>query len=150
MTPEQVTKRMGRMYALIGAGIACLIMAYQYAQPTVGIAEPPPEWAPYMFGIIGIVCLIVGGGMALQLKKEPAPPATTDLKSPQGKVALLWLGIGVAALAGSYLVDFLVQDENVRLLLSVGLLVVMIVCFFTAARIARKLRTETAAGAAKE
>ncbi len=43
MTPEQVTKRTGYAYALIGAGIACLYMAYQYAIPPTGRAEPPPQ-----------------------------------------------------------------------------------------------------------
>ena len=58
------------MYATIGAGIACLFMAYQYAKPWVPGTEPAPEWAPYLFGGIGIVCLIVAGILALKLKKR--------------------------------------------------------------------------------
>jgi hypothetical protein len=60
MTPEQVTKRKSWVYALTGGGIACFIMAYQYAQPVVGRVELPPEFAPYLFGGIGIACLIIG------------------------------------------------------------------------------------------
>lgn len=150
MTPEQVTKRMGWTYALIGAGIACLYMAYQYAQPTVGRAEPPPEWAPYLFGILGIVCLVVGGVMALKLKKEPTPAATTDLKSPQGKVAIRLMVIGGIALVGLTFVNIMAPEGNlVWLSASVVLLLIMGVCFVSAGRIARKMRA-VAAGAAKE
>jgi hypothetical protein len=141
---------MGWLYALIGAGIACLYMAYQYAQPTVGRAEPPPDWAPYLFGILGIVCLLVGGVMTLKLKKEPTPAATTDLKSPQGKVVVRLMVIGFVALAGTYLVGFITPEgEALGLTLSGVLLLVMAVCFVSAGRIARKMRA-TAAGAAKE
>ncbi len=150
MTPEQVTKRMGWMYALIGAGIACLYMAYQYAQPTVGIAEPPPEWAPFLFGILGLACLIVGGVMALQLKKEPTPAATSDLKSPQGKVVVCLMVIGFIALVGTYLVRFITpEDGALGLTLSGVLLLIMAVCFVSAGRIARKMRAAAAPGVGK-
>ena len=70
MTPEQVTKLKGWMLAMIGAGIACFIAAYQYAFPEPG-KELPPDYAPYLFAGIGIVCLIVAGIMAIKLKREP-------------------------------------------------------------------------------
>jgi hypothetical protein len=138
------------MYAMIGAGIACLYMAYQYAQPTVGRAEPPPEFAPYLFGGLGILCLIAGIVLALKLKKEPTPPATTDLKSPQGKVVVRLMVIGFIALAGTYFVGYITPaGEILGIALSVGFLLVVAICFVSAGRIARKMRAATA-GAAKE
>lgn len=148
MTPEQVTRRMGWMYALIGAGIACLYMAYQYATPAPR-TEPPPEWAPYPFGILGIACLIVGGVLALKLKKEPTPAATTDLKSPQGKVVVRLMVIGFIALAGTYFVGYITPEgEALGLALSGVLLLIVGACFVSAGRVARKMRA-AAAGAAK-
>jgi len=76
------------MFAMIGGGIACLYMAYQYAQPVVGRGEPPPEFAPYLFGGLGIVCLIIAAVIARKTSKDGTPAATTDLKSPQGKVVI--------------------------------------------------------------
>ena len=151
MTSEQVTKRMGWMYAMIGGGIACLYMAYDYAKPWVPGTEPAPEWAPYLFGILSIVLLVVGIVMWVQLKKQPTPPATTDLKGPQGKLVITLLMIGAIALAGTYLIDYVVpSNDGVGLALNVGLLLVMIVCFFSAGYIARKMRAAVAAGAAKK
>ena len=151
MTPEQVTKRMGWMYAMIGGGIACLYMAYDYAKPWVPGTEPAPEWAPYLFGILGIVLLIVGIVMWVQLKKQPTPPATTDLKGPQGKLVITPVGDRSHCLAGTYLIDYVVPaNDGVGLALNVGLLLVMIVCFVSAGHIARKMRAAVAAGAAKK
>jgi hypothetical protein len=145
VTPEQVTKRMGWMYAMIGGGIACLITAYQYAQPTVGIAEPPPEWAPFLFGGLGLVLLIIGGILALQLKKQPTP-AAVDLKNPQGKNVIRLMIAGGIALVALTLVNILSPDgDPVWLSISVVLLIIMAICFVTAGRITRKLRA-TAAG----
>jgi hypothetical protein len=142
---------MGTMYALIGAGIACLYMAYQYAQPTVGRAEPAPDFAPYLFGGLGLACLIVGGVMALKLKKEPTPAATTDLKTPQGKGVVRLMVIGFIALVGTYLVGFITPEgEALGLTLSGVLLLIMAVCFVSAGRIARKMRATAASGAKKE
>jgi hypothetical protein len=139
------------MYAMIGAGIACLYMAYQYAQPTVGRAEPPPEFAPYLFGGLGIVCLIVGIVLAFKLKKEPTPPATTDLKSPQGKVVIRLMVIGGVALVGLTFVNIMAPEGDlVWLSASVVLLLIMGGCFVSAGRIARKMRAAAAAGVAKE
>jgi hypothetical protein len=151
MTPEQVTKLKGRMLALIGAGIASLYMAYQYAQPVVGRGEPPPAFAPYLFGGIGIVCLIVAALMWRKVRNQNVPAATTDLSGPQGKIVILLLVLGVITLAGSYFVDYVVHDENLGLVLSIGLLVIMIVCFLIAGRIGRNIRRNTAStGAVKE
>ena len=148
MTPEQVSKRKARSYALIGAGIAAFFMAYQYAQPVVGRAEPPPAMAPYIFGVVGIVCLIIGGVLAFKVSKVATPAATTDFNSPQGKKVAVLMVIGFAALAGSYFVDYVVtKDETLSMLLSVGLLAVMIVCFLFAASIAKKMRNTSTTGA---
>lgn len=149
MTPEQATKSKARSYALVGAGIAALIMAYQYAIPATGRAEPAPEFAPYLFAGIGVVCFIAAGLMWRKVSKQNVPAAApTDLSGPQGKVVIWLTVIGFIALAGSYFVGYLVpNDEILGLLLSVGLLVIMIVCFVIAARIARKIRNASTTGA---
>jgi hypothetical protein len=151
MTPEQVMKLKGRAIACFSGGIACLYMAYQYAQPVVGRAEPPPAFAPYLFGGIAIVFFIVAGLTWRKVSSQNVPAATTDLSGPKGRIVILLLVLGVVALAGSYLVDYVVHDENLALALSVGLLVVMIVCFLTAARIGRNIRRDAATtGTVKE
>jgi hypothetical protein len=150
MIPEQVTKTKARSYAMVGAGIACFIMAYQYAQPVSGIAEPPPEFAPYLFAGIGVVCLIIAGYMWRKVRNQNVAPVVTDLSGPQGKTVIVLGVLGFVALAGSYLVDYVVHDQNLALGLSIGLLLLMIVCFVIAARIARNIRNAAATGAAKE
>ena len=149
MTPEQVTRLKGWMFAMFGGGIACLYMAYQYAQPVVGRGEPPPAFAPYLFGGLGIICLIVAAVIAR--KTSGAPVATTDLKSPQGKVVIRLLVVGLIAMVALTLVNFLAPDGDLRwLTASVVLLVIMGGCFVTAGRIARKIRSASAMGAAKK
>ncbi len=152
MTPEQVTKRTGYMYATIGAGIACLVMAYQYAIPPTGRAEPPPEFAPYLFGGLGIVCFIIAGILWSKLKKDPTPPAKTDLSGPDGKKVIVLLVIGFAALACTWLTDYVIPKNSdiLNAAVSAVLLVVAIVCLFGAARIGRRIRQASAIGAAKE
>jgi peptidoglycan/LPS O-acetylase OafA/YrhL len=152
MTPEQVTRLKGWMFAMLGAGIACLFMAYQYAIPPVGRAEPPPEFAPYLFAGIGIVCLIVAAIIARKTSKDGTPAATTDLKSPQGKTVVRLMAVGLIAMAGLTGVNFFAPEgDPLWLALSVVLLLVMGVCFISAGRIARKIRQATAAtGASKE
>src|SRR5271169_3621665 len=151
MTPEQVTKRSGFMYAMIGAGIACLYMAYQYAKPWVPGTEPAPDWAPYLFGGLGIVCLIVGIVMAIRLKKQPTPPAKTDLSGPEGKKVIVLMVIGFGALACSWLTDYVIPKNNdiLNAAVSVVLLLVAIVCLLSAAKIGKKIRQASAMGAAK-
>ncbi len=151
MTPEQVTKRTGYMYATIGAGIACLYMAYQYAKPWIPGTEPAPEWAPYLFGGIGIVCLIVAGILWLKLKKDPTPVAKTDLSGPEGKKVIVLLVIGFGALACAWLTDYVIPAGNDILdaAVSVVLLLIAIVCLFGAARIGKRIRQASATGAAK-
>ena len=152
MTPEQVTRLKSWMLAMIGAGIACLYMAYQYAKPVVGRGEPPPEFAPYLFGGLGIVCLIVAALIARKTSKDGTPAATTDLKSPQGKVVIRLMVIGLIAMAGLTYVNFAAPEgDPVWLSASVVLLLVVAVCFVTAGRIAKKIRANAATtGASKE
>jgi hypothetical protein len=151
MTPEQVTRLKGWMFAMIGGGIACLYMAYQYAQSVVGRGEPPPEFAPYLFGGLGIVCLIIAAVIARKTSKDGTPAATTDLKSPQGKVVIRLMVVGLLALVALTGVNFLAPDGDPRwLTASVVLLVIMGVCFVSAGRIARKIRSASAMGAAKK
>jgi peptidoglycan/LPS O-acetylase OafA/YrhL len=141
MTPEQVTKRQAWAYALIGAGIACLFMAYQYAIPPTGRAEPPPEFAPYLFGGLGLACFIAGGILWSKLKKEPTPPAKTDLKSPQGKAVIRLMAIGGIALVALTIVNIMAPEGDPMWLAgSVVLLIIMSVCFVSAGRVARKIR----------
>ncbi|MGA2568447.1 MAG: hypothetical protein ABSF41_16655 [Pseudolabrys sp.] len=137
MTLEQVTRRKGWVFALISAGIACLYMAYQYATPAPR-SEPPPEWAPFLFAGIAVVCLIVSGLIALKLKEDGTPAAVTDLSGPQGKTVKVLLVIGLIALAGTYFVGYITPaEEPLGLALSVGLLVIVGACFVSAGRIAR-------------
>ena len=150
MTPEQVTKSKGRMIAIFGAAIPCFYMAYQYAQPVLARAEPPPAFAPSLIGGIGLVCLIVAGLTWRKMRNQNVPAATTDLSGPQEKIVILFLVLGVIALAGRYLVGYVVHDENLALALSVGLLVIMIVCFLTAAWIGRNIRKAASTGVVKE
>jgi hypothetical protein len=151
MTPEQVTKRTSWVYALAGAGIACFFMAYQYTIPPTGRAEPPPEFAPYLFGWIGLVCLIAAVILFLKLKKEPTPAATTDLSAPGGKTVKILMVIGLAAMAGTWLVGYVTPEkEPLGLALSVILLVIGAGCLISAGRIARKMRNASATGAAKK
>jgi len=150
MTPEQVTKLKSWAIALFGGGIACFYMAYQYTQQPVGRGEPPPAFTPYFFGGIGIVSFIAAAILWRKSAKSGVAPATTDLSGPKGRMIVVLLVLGVIALAGSYLVDYVVHDESLALALSVGLLVVMAVCFVTAGKIGRNIRKVASAGALKE
>jgi hypothetical protein len=151
MTPEQVTKRTSWVYALTGAAIACFVMAYQYAIPPTGRAEPPPEFASYLFGGIGLVCLIAAGIFFFKLKKQPTPAATTDLSAPGGKTVKVLMVIGFAAMAGTWLVGYVTpEQEPLGLALSVILLVIGAACLISAGRIARRIRNASATGAAKK
>jgi hypothetical protein len=151
MTPEQATKRAAYMYAMVGAGIACLYMAYQYAKPWVPGTEPAPEWAPYLFGGIGIVCLIIAGILWSKLKKEPTPAAKTDLSGPEGKKVIVLMVIGFGALACTWLSGYVIPAGNdiLAAAVSVVLLLIAIVCLFGAARIGKRIRQASATGAAK-
>jgi len=150
MTPEQVARRKGLAYALIGAGIASFYMAYQYLLPVTGRAEPPPAFAPLLFGGIGLICLVVGAVLALKAGKLRAEGTPVDLSGAKGRPVKILLAIGFIALVGSYFVDGLVpNDEILGMLLSVGLIVVMIICFLVAARMAKKLRNDSKTGADK-
>jgi hypothetical protein len=152
MTPEQVTRLKGWMLAMIGAGIASLYMAYQYTQPVVGRGEPPPAFAPYLFGGIGIVCLIVAALIARKTSKDGTPAATTDLKNPQGKTVIRLVVVGFIALVGLTFVNIMAPDGDLRwLTASVVLLLIMAVCFVSAGRIACNIRRNSATmGTVKE
>jgi hypothetical protein len=72
MTDQQIAARKGRMYALIGVGIAAFVGAYQFA------TTPPPEGTPSLtvpviFVVAGVICLVVAGLMARSSSKETAP-----------------------------------------------------------------------------
>jgi hypothetical protein len=152
MTPEQVTRSKGWMFAMAGAGIASLYMAYQYTIQQTERGEPPPEFAPYLFGGIGVVCLIIAAVIARKTSKAGVPAATTDLKSPQGKTVIRMMVVGLIALAGLTFTNFFAPDGDLRwLTTSVVLLIVMGVCFVSAGRIARNIRRNAATtGAVKE
>jgi hypothetical protein len=150
MTPEQATKRAAYMYAMIGAGIACLYMAYQYTIPPTGRAEPPPEFAPYLFGGIGIICLIIAGILWSKLKKDPTPAAKTDLSGPEGKKVVVLMVIGFGALACTWLTGYVIPAGNdiLAAAVSVVLLLIAIICLLGAARIGKRIRQASATGAA--
>jgi len=151
MTPEQAAKTKIRSYAMMGAGIAVFIVAFQYAMPQTGRAEPVPVFVPFMFAGIGIVFFIIAGLMLRKVSKQNVPATgPIDLSGPQGRLVIFWMVIGFVALVGSYFVDDLVpNDEILGMLLSIGLVVVMIICFVIAARIARKIRNASSTGAGK-
>lgn len=154
MTPEQAAKTKAISYAMVGAGIAVLVVAFQYALPQTGRAEPVPVpvFVPFMFAGIGLIFFIVAGLMWRKVSKQNiAPAAPVDLSGPQGKMVILWMVLGFAALVGSYYVDDLVpNDEILGMLLSIGLVVITIICFVIASRIARKIRNASTTGAAIE
>ena len=59
MTPEQANRWRARSYALIGAGIAGLYAAYQFATTE----SPEGPWSPampFIFGALGFVLIGVG------------------------------------------------------------------------------------------
>ena len=151
MTPEQAAKTKIRSYAMIGAGIAVFIVAFQFAMPQTGRVEPVLVFVPFMFAGIGIVFFIIAGLMLRKVSKQNVPPvAPLDLSGPQGKLVIFWMVIGFIALVGSYYVDDLVpNDEILGMLLSVGLVVITIICFVIASRIARKIRSASTTGAGK-
>ena len=152
MTPEQVARAKARSYALLGAGIAVFVAAFQYATSTPSEGVRSVNFAILLVAI-GIVFLIIAGLMWRKVSKQNVPAAApTDLSGPQGKIVILLTVLGFIALAGSYFVDDLVpNDEILGMLLSVGLLVIMIICFVIAARIARKIRSNASTtGVAKE
>src|SRR5471032_1066475 len=133
MTPEQVTRLKGWMFGMCSSGIACFFFAYQYTIQPVGIGEPPPPFAPYLFGGIGIVCLIVGAIIARKTAKAGVAPATTDLKGPQGKTVIRLMVVGGIALLGLTFVNIMAPDGDMRwLAASIILLAIMAVCFVTA------------------
>lgn len=142
MTPEQVAKTRAMSYAMLGAGIAVFIVAYQYSMPVTGRAEPVPAFVPYMFAAIGVVFFIAAAFMWRKTSKQDVVPAKpVDLSGPQGKMVIGLMVVGFVALVGSYFSGYLIpHDEMKETALSVGLLLVMIVCFLIAARIARKIK----------
>jgi hypothetical protein len=149
MTPEQVTRRTGWAYALIAGGIACFYETYEYAKPWVPGTEPAPEFAPYLFGGLGVVCLIAGAVLWFTLKRQSTPPATTDLKSPQGKVVLRLMVAGIIALVATYFVGYVVPEGGgLDLAINGVLLLIVGICFVSAGLIAKKMRA-AAAGVAK-
>ena len=150
MTPEQVTQRKSWVYALIGAGIAVLVVAYQYAISTSSEGITPPI-VPIGFAGLGVVFFIVAGFLALKLNKDPTPAATTDFSAPGGKTVKVLMVIGFAAMAGTWLVGYVTPEkEPLGLTLSVILLVIGAVCLISAGRIARRIRNASATGAAKK
>ncbi len=151
MTPEQVARLKARSYALLGAGIAVLVIAYQYATtlPKEGVIE---AWVPLMFVGIALVLFIIAGLIWRKAGRLKVEPVKADLSGPQGKAVIGLTLIGFIAMVGSYFVERLVpNDEILGLLLSTGLLVIMAICFIFAARIARKIqRNASTTGVAKE
>ena len=143
MTAEQAARMKGRSYALIGAGFAGLVAAYQFATTQ----SPEGPWSPvmpFLFGACGFILIAIGAYLLMKVGKADVEPATkTDLNNPQGKVALLLFVIGLVALAGAYFIDYIPLGEGLNLALTGVLLLVVAVCFVSATRIARKIRAAT-------
>jgi len=150
MTPEQVARMKAWTYASIGGGIACLVAAYQFAFTT------PKEGAPSLtvgiiFSAIALALFIAGAILAYKTQKSATPAATTDLNAPGGKSVKILLVIGFAAMAATWLVRYTAPaDEVLEASLSVILLVIAVVCFVGAGRIAKRMRDAAALGTAKK
>jgi len=86
------------------------------------------------------------------LKKEPTPPAKTDLSGPEGKKVIVLLVIGFGALACTWLTDYVIPAGNdiPDAAVSVVLLLIAIVCLFGAARIGKRIRQASAMAAAHD
>jgi uncharacterized membrane protein len=139
MTPDQVTRRRARAYALIGAGLAAFAAAYQFAF-TQSSEGPWPVFMPVLFAVIGVVLIAVSIVMLMQTKGEKAA-SPTPIEGPQKKIVQLLLIVGFLALIGSVAVNYLAPDGDLMWLsISVALLLVMGVCFIVVARIARKAK----------
>ena len=152
MTPEQVTKRLGWAYAIDRRRHRAADRGLPIRDPSPRHAEPPPDYAPYLFGSLGVACFIAGGILWAKLKKDPTPAATTDLSAPGGKTVKILLVIGFAAMAGTWLVRYVTpENEVLGASLSGILLVVAAACLIGAGRIGRKMRASASAtGASKE
>jgi peptidoglycan/LPS O-acetylase OafA/YrhL len=141
MTPEQAARQKSWMLALIGGGLACLYTAYQYAKPWVPGTEPAPDYAPYLFGGIAIACFVAAALLWSRLKKDPTSAAVTDLSAPGGKTVKILLVIGFAGMAGTWLIGYITPEgEPLGLSLSIASLLIAIVCFVSAGRLAKKMR----------
>lgn len=141
MTPE---RRRGLAYALIGAAIACLYQTYQYAKPWVPGTEPAPDFAPYLFGGIALVCALAGIVLLLLMRNEKTPAVRLDPSTPAGKKARLWAFVGLGALALSLLIDFAgPSDDLLWTGISLLLIAAMFVCFVICNRIVRASKGKT-------
>jgi FtsH-binding integral membrane protein len=143
MTPEQVTRRRARSYALIGCGAAAMLATAQFSNTQ----SPEGPWSiavPVIFFVAGLA--LIGAGLVLLFKtkgQEAAPPPT--IQGPQKTTAMILAVVGLAALLGTIAVDYLTpSDDPLWLAVSVGLLVVMGICFIGAGRIVRKAKTAPA------
>jgi len=144
MTPEEVTRARGRTYAIGGAGIAALYMAFQYAT-TPAKEGVTPLYVPLGFAAIGIVCIVYAALKTLSLSGEKSAPATTDLSSPKGKTVVWLMVAGFAALIATWFVGFITPDKEMPGLAITGVLLLIVgVCFITAGRIARQIRAQAA------
>jgi hypothetical protein len=150
VTPERATQRKAWTYALIGAGIACLIAAYQFAFTT------PKEGAPsltvgLLFTAIAVVSFIAAAILAAKVRASGTAPATTDLSAPGGSAVKILLVVGFGALAGTWLVRFITpEDELLGITLSGMLLVIAAVCLINAGRLAKMMRKTRASGSTKQ
>jgi hypothetical protein len=140
MTPEQITRMKSWTYALIGAGIACFVAAYQCAFTTPREGAPSPE-AGIVFTGVALALFVAAAVIAYKVRKDGTPAAATDLSGPQGKTVIRLVVVGLIAMVASYFVDYVTPtDQPLGLSLEVGLVIVMAVCLVTAGRIARKIR----------
>jgi hypothetical protein len=150
MTPEQVTRRKSWMYASISGAIAMLVVAYQYATetPREGVTSP---YVPIGFAVLGLVFFIGAAIVARQVKKDGTPAATTDLGAPGGTAVKILLAVGIAAMAGTWLVGYVTPEkEPLGLTLSTVSLLIALVCLIAAGRIAKRIRDAAATQITKE
>ena len=142
MTPEQIMRGRARGAVFIGIGIAALMAAYRFA--TTPSSEGP--WSPFMpfiFGAAGVICIALGALILIKMRNVQVESARTHLNNPQGTVVLVLFAVGLAALVGDFLIDYLPLGEGPKFVVSAVLLIVMFACFIAAARIVRSIRAAT-------
>jgi len=142
MTPEQIMRGRARGAVFIGIGIAAFMAAYRFATTE----SPEGPWSPFMpflFGAAGVFCIAFGTFVLVNMRNVQIDYARTSLNNPQGTVVLVLFAIGLAALVGDFLIDYLPLGEGPKFVVSAVLLIVMFACFIAAARLVRSIRAAT-------
>ena len=132
MAPDQVTRLRARAYALIGAGIAGLIAAYQFKTTAASTTS-------LIFGIAGVLLLAFGVGLLLRTMSRQTAQSQ-DLDRPQAAKARIFGFVGLAGLAGIIAIDHFAPAGTAWRFVTYVLIAVVGVSFIIAGRIARQIK----------